>query len=291
LGVEAIALIVERFLIWPCLGHGRSGPREIACCGPGHKSLGASYQCRRSVRQTSGGTATPSLLPWRRVSRLRAALVVGYAGMPSAPNRARSAAGAVVIGSSSLISRSSLSRSFRLHIHPMNIANGSDAKSQTPKTQSIVDIDFLLANDRHRADALARAIGGPSRRGRLRPWVLRQIALICERFLVFPLSSPRSFGTAGNRVLWPWAQEVLALRIQGDLLSRAVLEGPAPPEPLENAVRNMECIEAAFRSAVSGRWKPMHAWRQGEAVRPDPVHCFSGETGGATGDWRLETYS
>ena len=43
--------------------------------------------------------------------------------------------------------------------------------------------------------------------------------------------------------------------IQGDLFSRAVLEDRPAPEPLEDAVRNMECIEAVFRSAGSGGWE------------------------------------
>ncbi|MEX2271418.1 MAG: Gfo/Idh/MocA family oxidoreductase [Vicinamibacterales bacterium] len=43
--------------------------------------------------------------------------------------------------------------------------------------------------------------------------------------------------------------------IQGDLFSKALLDGTDVPVPLEDAVRNMECIEAIFRSAKSGRWE------------------------------------
>jgi len=43
--------------------------------------------------------------------------------------------------------------------------------------------------------------------------------------------------------------------IQGDLLSQAIIERTEVPEPLEDAVKNMECIEAVFRSASSGRWE------------------------------------
>ena len=43
--------------------------------------------------------------------------------------------------------------------------------------------------------------------------------------------------------------------IQGDLFSQAVLDGTDVPVPLEDAVMNMECIEAVFRSADSGRWE------------------------------------
>jgi predicted dehydrogenase len=43
--------------------------------------------------------------------------------------------------------------------------------------------------------------------------------------------------------------------IQGDLFSKAILTGTKEPQPLEDAVRNMECIEAIFRSAESGRWE------------------------------------
>ena len=41
--------------------------------------------------------------------------------------------------------------------------------------------------------------------------------------------------------------------IQGDLFSRAILDRAAVPVPLEDAVRNMECIEAVFASAEHGR--------------------------------------
>ena len=43
--------------------------------------------------------------------------------------------------------------------------------------------------------------------------------------------------------------------IQGDLFSQAILEGRDAPVPLEDAVANMECIEAVFTSAASGRWE------------------------------------
>ncbi len=43
--------------------------------------------------------------------------------------------------------------------------------------------------------------------------------------------------------------------IQADLFSKAVREGTDPPVPLEDAVVNMECIEAVFRSARSGCWE------------------------------------
>ena len=43
--------------------------------------------------------------------------------------------------------------------------------------------------------------------------------------------------------------------IQGDLFSKAILDGTEVPVPLEDAVLNMECIEAVFRSADTGRWE------------------------------------
>ncbi|MGA2271459.1 MAG: Gfo/Idh/MocA family oxidoreductase [Bryobacteraceae bacterium] len=43
--------------------------------------------------------------------------------------------------------------------------------------------------------------------------------------------------------------------IQGDLFSRAIREGGAPPVPLADALKNMAVIEAVFRSAESGRWE------------------------------------
>jgi predicted dehydrogenase len=43
--------------------------------------------------------------------------------------------------------------------------------------------------------------------------------------------------------------------IQGDLFSRAIREGGAPPVPLEDSVKNMAVIEAVFRSAETGKWE------------------------------------
>jgi predicted dehydrogenase len=42
--------------------------------------------------------------------------------------------------------------------------------------------------------------------------------------------------------------------IQGDLFSRAIREGGAPPVPLEDALRNMAVIDAIVRSAETGQW-------------------------------------
>jgi len=44
--------------------------------------------------------------------------------------------------------------------------------------------------------------------------------------------------------------------IQGDLFSKAILENGPVPVPLEDALKNMEVIEAIFRSAGSGTWEP-----------------------------------
>jgi predicted dehydrogenase len=43
--------------------------------------------------------------------------------------------------------------------------------------------------------------------------------------------------------------------IQGDLFSRAIREGGPPPVPLEDALHNMAVIDAAFRSAETGKWE------------------------------------
>ena len=48
--------------------------------------------------------------------------------------------------------------------------------------------------------------------------------------------------------------------LQGDLFSRAIREGGAPPVPLEDALANMAAIDAVFRSAETGR-----------AEKPDPL--------------------
>lgn len=44
-------------------------------------------------------------------------------------------------------------------------------------------------------------------------------------------------------------------RVQGDLLSKAILDGTPQPYPLEMSVKNMDIIDALFRSAASGRWE------------------------------------
>ena len=43
--------------------------------------------------------------------------------------------------------------------------------------------------------------------------------------------------------------------IQGDLFSRAILDDGPVPVPLEDSVKNMEVIDAIFRSAESGQWE------------------------------------
>jgi len=47
--------------------------------------------------------------------------------------------------------------------------------------------------------------------------------------------------------------------LQGDLFSRAIREGGAPPVPLEDAINNMEVIDALFRSAESSRWEVVNS--------------------------------
>ena len=78
-----------------------------------------------------------------------------------------------------------------------------------------------------------------------------------------PPDRPCEVVVDSGKDLFGGGQEVLTVpvcdqyTIQGDLFSRAVLEGKPAPEPLEDAVRNMECIEAVFRSAETGRWEKM----------------------------------
>jgi predicted dehydrogenase len=43
--------------------------------------------------------------------------------------------------------------------------------------------------------------------------------------------------------------------IQGDLFSRAILDGGEVPTPLEESVANMAVIDAVFRSAATGAWE------------------------------------
>jgi predicted dehydrogenase len=60
------------------------------------------------------------------------------------------------------------------------------------------------------------------------------------------------FGGGQERIQLPACNQYT---IQGDLFSKAVLDGTEVPEPLEDAVRNMECIEAVFRSARTKQWE------------------------------------
>ena len=43
--------------------------------------------------------------------------------------------------------------------------------------------------------------------------------------------------------------------IQGDLFSKAILDDEDVPLPLEDAVKNMACIDAIVKSAKTGRWE------------------------------------
>jgi predicted dehydrogenase len=60
------------------------------------------------------------------------------------------------------------------------------------------------------------------------------------------------FGGGQERIEIPTCDQYT---IQGDLFSKAILDGTGAPEPLEDSVRNMQCIEAVFRSAETGQWE------------------------------------
>jgi predicted dehydrogenase len=45
--------------------------------------------------------------------------------------------------------------------------------------------------------------------------------------------------------------------IQGDVFSKAVLEGGEVPVTIEEAIKNMSVIEAIFRSGKTGQWEPV----------------------------------
>jgi predicted dehydrogenase len=45
--------------------------------------------------------------------------------------------------------------------------------------------------------------------------------------------------------------------VQGDLFSKAILEGTPVPTPPEDAIANMQVIDAMLRSEQSGRWEMM----------------------------------
>ena len=76
-----------------------------------------------------------------------------------------------------------------------------------------------------------------------------------------PPDRPCEIVVDSGKDLFGGGQETIELPVcdqytlQGDLVSKAVLDGSAQPEPLEDAIANMECIDAVFRSARSGRWE------------------------------------
>jgi predicted dehydrogenase len=45
--------------------------------------------------------------------------------------------------------------------------------------------------------------------------------------------------------------------IQGDLFSKAILDGSKVPTPLDDAINNMLTVEAIFRSSQNGTWVPL----------------------------------
>jgi predicted dehydrogenase len=61
------------------------------------------------------------------------------------------------------------------------------------------------------------------------------------------------------RIFIDGAEEVFPLcdqyTLQGDAFARAIQEGAEVPVPLEDATRNMEVIDAIFRSASQGSWE------------------------------------
>ena len=75
-----------------------------------------------------------------------------------------------------------------------------------------------------------------------------------------PVNAPpdrpsRLFVTEGTRVTTIEVPICDQYTIQGDLFSQAVLEGRPTPVPLDDAVANMMCIDAVFRSTATGRWE------------------------------------
>ncbi len=62
------------------------------------------------------------------------------------------------------------------------------------------------------------------------------------------------FGGGQERVTFPVCDQYT---IQGDLFSRAILDGTDVTEPLESSVSNMECIDAVARAAATGGWQSL----------------------------------
>ena len=100
-----------------------------------------------------------------------------------------------------------------------------------------------------------------------------QATFTCSTQLV-PYQKVQAFGTKGRvevevpfnalpdqptRIFVDGAEEIFPpcdqYTLQGDAFARAILEGAEVPVTLEDSVRNMEVIDALFRSAVSGGWE------------------------------------
>ena len=62
------------------------------------------------------------------------------------------------------------------------------------------------------------------------------------------------FGGGQERITLPVCDQYT---IQGDLFSRAILDGTDVPEPLESSVSNMACIDAVARAAATGEWQSL----------------------------------
>ena len=58
-------------------------------------------------------------------------------------------------------------------------------------------------------------------------------------------------GTGTETIQFPVCDQYT---IQGDLFAQAVLQNTPVPTPIDDAVHNMEVIEALVQSAASGRW-------------------------------------
>lgn len=78
-----------------------------------------------------------------------------------------------------------------------------------------------------------------------------------------PNDRPCRLWTDDGRDLFGGGIEEIAIdtcdqyRVQGDLFAKAILENTPQPYPLEMSVKNMEIIDAVFRSAKTGAWEPV----------------------------------
>ena len=131
-------------------------------------------------------------------------------------------------------------------------------EAEPTRVAAVIDRDPVMKIDRLTSGLLAfPALRGHHQGG--------QASFVCSTQLV-PFQRMQIFGTRGRIDIEipfnappdrPCRIFLDEYTLQGDLFSRAIRTGEPLEFPLEDAVRNLEVIEALFRSAETGRWEAL----------------------------------